>query len=160
MVCDKIGTEIDMAIAVYWDTSALLKLYAPEQDSDGYRRLLIAQQELVAISFLHDVEFYFALRCKEARGELTIGASKQLIDSFQRHLRDGRYFQIPWGSDQVQNARDAFDRCLTATSPRPIRSLDGFHLGAVLAANIRRIVTADVRMQKSAALLGISTIEP
>ena len=149
-----------MTFAVYWDTSALLKLYAPEQDSDQYRRLLIAQQEHVAISTLHDVEFYYALRCKEARSEMAVGASRQLIESFHQHVKEGRYFQIPWGQDLVQNARDALDRCLTQTPPRPLRSLDGLHLGALLAANIRSLVTADVRMQEAASELGIAIEVP
>ena len=50
-----------MANAIYWDTSALLKLYAPEPDSSDYLRLLIQQPEDLAISFLHRVELYFAL---------------------------------------------------------------------------------------------------
>jgi predicted nucleic acid-binding protein len=149
-----------MTFAVYWDTSALLKLYAPEQDSDQYRRLLIAQQEHVAISALHDVEFFYALRCKEARGEIPNGSSQQLIASFQQHVREGRYFQIPWGQDLVQNARDALDLCLTQIPPRPLRSLDGLHLGALQAANIQRIVTADIRMQEAATALGVTNVLP
>ena len=149
-----------MAFAVYWDTSALLKLYAPEQDSDQYRKLLIAQQEHVAISALHDVEFFYALRCKEAPGEIAIGASQQLIANFQEHVRKGRYFQIPWGQDLAQNARDSLDRYLTQTPPRPLRSLDGLHLGALLAANIQSIVTADIRMQEAATALGVANVVP
>ena len=149
-----------MAFAVYWDTSALLKLYTPEQDSDHYRRLLITQREHVAISALHDIEFYYALRCKEARGEIAEGASRQLFASFHQHVREGRYFQIPWGQDLIQNARDGLDRCLTQTPPRPLRSLDGLHLGALLAANIQSIVTADVRMQEAARALGIAILVP
>jgi predicted nucleic acid-binding protein len=45
-----------MTNAIYWDTSALLKLYAPEPDSSDYLRLLIQQSEDVAISFLHWVD--------------------------------------------------------------------------------------------------------
>ena len=41
-----------MANAIYWDTSALIKLYAPEPDSSDYLRLLIQQPENLAISFL------------------------------------------------------------------------------------------------------------
>jgi prevent-host-death family protein len=59
---------LSMANAIYWDTSALLKLYAPEPDSGDYLRLLIQQPEDLAICFLHRVELYFALRGKESRG--------------------------------------------------------------------------------------------
>ncbi len=56
-----------MTNAIYGDTSALLKLYAPEPDSSDYLRLLIQQSEDVAISFLQRVERYFALRGKRDR---------------------------------------------------------------------------------------------
>jgi len=50
-----------MANAIYWDTSALLKHFAPEPDSSDYLRLLIQQPEDLAVSFLHRVKLYFAL---------------------------------------------------------------------------------------------------
>jgi predicted nucleic acid-binding protein len=40
-----------MTDSIYWDTSAIIKLYAPESDSADYRRLVIAQPERLAISF-------------------------------------------------------------------------------------------------------------
>jgi predicted nucleic acid-binding protein len=42
-----------MPSAIYWDTSALIKLYAPEADSDRFRDLLRGRSEVPAISFLH-----------------------------------------------------------------------------------------------------------
>ncbi len=53
-----------MTAPVYWDTSAVIKLYAPESDSTKYRQLLIAQAEPLAVSKLHDVELFYALRGK------------------------------------------------------------------------------------------------
>ncbi len=54
-----------MANAIYWDTSALIKLCASEADSSDYLRLLVRHSEDIAISFLHRVELFFALRGKE-----------------------------------------------------------------------------------------------
>ena len=71
-----------MANAIYWDTSALLKLYAPESGSSDYLRLLIRQPEDLAISFLHRVELYFALRGKESRGEIAAGSAARLFELF------------------------------------------------------------------------------
>ncbi len=76
-----------MANAIYWDTSALLKLYAPESDSSDYLRLLIQQPEDLAISFLHRVELYFALRGKESRGEIAAGSVARLFQLFEQHHR-------------------------------------------------------------------------
>lgn len=71
-----------MAHAIYWDTSALLKLYAPEPDSSAYLRLLIQQPADLAISFLHGVELYYALRGKESRGEIAAGSAKRLFPGY------------------------------------------------------------------------------
>ena len=103
-----------MANAVYWDTSALIKLYAPEPDSSDYVRLLIQQPEDVAISFLHRVELYFAFCGKETRGEIGVGSAKRLFQLFEQNVSAGRYFVIPWGEDVASEARQMLDASLSA----------------------------------------------
>ena len=149
-----------MANAVYWDTSVLLKLYAPEPDSSDYLRLLIQQPEDLAISFLHRVELYFALRGKESRGEIAVGSARHLFGSFERHVSAGRYFVIPWGEDVARETRQLLDEALEATPPAMLRSLDGLHLGAVRAAKIQNIVCADLKMLQAARIAGIGVIQP
>ena len=41
-----------------------------------------------------------------------------------------------------------------------LRSLDGMHLGALRAARIQSVVTADVRMRDAARIAGMGVIEP
>lgn len=149
-----------MANAIYWDTSALLKLYAPEPDSSDYLRLLIQQPEDVAISFLHRVELYFALSGKESRGEIASGSAKRLFQLFEQHVNLGRYFVIPWGDDIASEAQRLLDTSLSATPPVMLRSLDGLHLGTLRAARIQSVVTADVRMRDAARIASIGVIEP
>lgn len=149
-----------MTNAVYWDTSALLKLYAPEPDSNDYLRLLIQQSEDVAISFLHRVELYFALGGKESRGEIASGSTKRLFQLFEQHVSSGRYFVIPWGDDVALEAQGLLDASLNATPPVMVRSLDGMHLGALRAARIQSVVTADVKMRDAAKVASIDVIEP
>lgn len=149
-----------MTNAIYWDTSALLKLYAPEPDSSDYLRLLIQQSEDVAISFLHRVELYFALRGKEFRGEIAAGSARLLFQQFERHVSSGHYFIIPWGEDVALEARRLLDTCLTATPAVMLRSLDGLHLGALRAAKIQFVVTADVKMRDAARTASIGIREP
>lgn len=149
-----------MANAIYWDTSALLKLYAPEPDSSDYFRLLIQQREDVAISFVHRVELYFALAGKELRGEIASGSAQRLFQLFEQHVSSGRYFVIPWGDDVAWEARRLLDTSLSATSPVMLRSLDGMHLGALRAARIQSVVTADLKMRNAAGVMSIKVIEP
>jgi predicted nucleic acid-binding protein len=149
-----------MAEAVYWDTSALVKLYAPEPDSGDYLRLLIEQPEDVAVSFLHRVELYFALGGKESRGEIAPGSAKRLFQLFEEHLRSGRYFLIPWGDDVALEAQRLLDASLRATPPVMLRSLDGLHLGAMRAARLRSVVTADLTMRDAAGIADVRVVAP
>ena len=149
-----------MANAIYWDTSALIKLYASEPDSSNYLRLLIHQSEDLAISFLHRVELYFALCGKESRGEIASGSAKRLFQLFEQHVRAGRYYLIPWGEDVGIATRQLRDAFLSASPPAMLRSLDGLHLGALRAAKIQSVVTADMRMRDAARIAAIGVIEP
>ena len=149
-----------MAGAVYWDTSALLKLYAPEADSSDYLRLLITQPEDVAICFLHRVELYFALAGKESRGEIAAGSARRLFQLFEQHVAAHRYFQIPWGEDVASRARQLLDDSLSQAPPIPLRSLDGLHLGALRAAGIPSVVTADLRMRDVARAMSVHVVVP
>ena len=141
--------------ATYWDTSALLKLYAPEPDSDRFLELLRSQSGEPAIGFLHRVEMYFALVGKELRGEIKPGAASLLFEAFQRHRAEGRYLEIPWGDDVERHSRLALDHCRTQAAPIPLHSLDGLHLGSVLASGIQTLVSTDTRLRTAAGCLGL-----
>lgn len=147
-----------MPAANYWDTSALVKLYAPEPDSAHFRSLLGTQSAIPAISFLHRVEMNFALVGKEMRGEIKPGGAALLFDAFQRHRKEGRFFEIPWGEDLEDQARLALDHCRVQSPPVPLRSLDGLHLGAILACRIQTVISTDIRLRNAAASLGLTTL--
>jgi hypothetical protein len=144
----------------YWDTSTLVKLYALELDSPAYRGLMQGRQERPVTSFLHRVELYYALRNKEERGEIVAGAAARLFSNYQQHLAEGRFHEIPWGLDVADAARNALVSCLASPSPVKLRSLDGLHLGAMIAGGILSLVTTDVCMRKAAPCLGITLIDP
>ncbi len=151
-------TAFTMPAAIYWDTSALLKLYTPEPDSVHFRSMLRAQTEAVAISFLHRVELNFALTAKELRGEIAQGGARRLYEWFLRHREEGRFLEIPWGDDVAHHTRVALDRCLMSHPPVMLRSLDGIHLGSMLAAGIRKITTTDTRLRNAAVCLGFEVL--
>ena len=146
--------------AIYWDTSALLKLYAPEADSSNYRQLLLTQPEEIAISFLHCVEMFYALRAKEWREELSPGHAKHLFQSFEEHVKQQRYRVLSWSSDVASESRQLMEQCITASPAVALRSLDGLHLGTTHAVKISGIVTADIRMRQAAAIASIVVIDP
>ncbi len=144
----------------YWDTSTLVKLYAAEPHSPAYRALMKGRKERPVTSFLHRVELFYALRNKEDRGEIVAGAAARLFSTYQQHLADGRFHEIPWGVDVVDAARDALESCLASPSPVKLRSLDGLHLGAMFSGGITSLVTTDAYMRRAASCLGITLVDP
>lgn len=149
-----------MREAVYWDTSALLKLYVTEADSADYFRLLLSQTGNIVVSQLHLTELYFALRSKEMRGEITTGHARKQFVRFERDIEQGRYICLSVGNDVSEQARNILDQCLDKVSPIQLRSLDGIHIGAMIVAKIRKLVTADIRMRDVAETIGIKIEHP
>ncbi len=144
---------------LYWDTSALLKCYAPEPDSAAYRSLLCGQPRVV-ISFMHRIEMAYALRHKEIRGEILPTAADGFIARFDRDSAEGRFIVLPWGDDTVQASREVLAVCSSPPERIPIRTLDGIHLAAARVAGLRSIVTTDRRMRAAAEAIGMTAVDP
>ena len=72
---------------VYWDTSAVLKVYAPESDSNGYISLIVQKEIPLYASVLLKIELYYALFQKERRAEIKTGSANQLYDKFLTDLK-------------------------------------------------------------------------
>lgn len=144
---------------LYWDTSALLKCYAPEPDSPAYRTLLCDRPRVV-ICFIHRIEMAYALRQKERRGELLPTAARHLTALFDRDSDAGRFVVLPWGPDLVKAARDVLEHSSSGQESVPIRTLDGIHLAAARAAGLPGIVSTDTRMRAAAAALGFDIVDP
>jgi predicted nucleic acid-binding protein len=144
---------------IYWDTSALLKCYAPEPDSAAYRSLL-GNRPVIAICFMHRLEMAYALRQKEIRGEILPKVAGHLTARFDRDADEGRFMVLPWGPDVAQAARDVLERCVSASEPVAIRTLDGIHLAAARLAGIRDIVSTDRRMRAAAETLALNLGDP
>ncbi len=144
---------------LYWDTSALLKCYAPEPDSGAFRSLLCDRPRIV-ICFMHQIEMAYALRQKESRGEIVPTAARHLTGLFDRDADDGRFVVVPWGPDLVRAARDVLEQSSSGQESVPIRTLDGIHLAAARAVGLPGIVTTDKRMRAAAAALGFDIVDP
>lgn len=144
----------------YWDTSALVKLYAPEPDSPAFQKILIANNEQPVVSFLHRVELYYALRQKEARHEMTPGSAARLFSLFLKHLTEGRFHYIPWREELAVDTHAYLERCLAMPNPVNLRSLDGLHLGAFHSSGATGLVTTDSIMRRAATQLGILLVDP
>lgn len=139
---------------IYWDTSCVLKLYAPEADSCAYLRLAESFGPL-ATSDLTKSELFYALLRKQAAGAISAGSAKIVFKKFLSDETKGRFIFFPVGEDVQMQARTVALRCYRAAVPVPIRTLDGLHLATALVATVEEIATADERMLQALPLLGL-----
>ncbi len=77
---------------LYLDTSALLKLYIREQDSETVQSRIESQDLPLPIWEIQEAEFVNALRLKVFWKEITNTQAEDQISRFQQRRRDGLYF--------------------------------------------------------------------
>lgn len=140
---------------IYWDTSCVLKLYTPENDSGVYLSMAEESSEPLFSSEVLNAELFYALCQKEIRGDIKPGWAERLHNKFCADLEKGRMVLLAVGRDVLAQAVEVARRCYAQNPPVMLRTLDGIHLGTVLASKCTEIVTTDERMRQGADLLGV-----
>jgi predicted nucleic acid-binding protein len=147
---------------MYWDTSALLKAYIPESDSDYFLGLLATGNHLVCTSVITSVEFRCALNRKAQADDLRPSDVKKAMERFTRDCHEGRITQLACAAAATDSARELVD--LAATKPKSksimIRSLDAIHIASALSVRAAGLVTTDQRMREVAATLNLKLLPP
>jgi predicted nucleic acid-binding protein len=142
----------------FWDTSALLKLYVREHDSDRFRHLIQNLPEKTAISQFTLAEMHRALWAKVFARAVPANFAQKAYREFRADVEAAVLDVVPFGG-AVQGE---FDRiipiCYRASSPVPIRTLDGLMLASALVARTVRLVTTDSRMRAAGTLLGLHVL--
>lgn len=132
----------------YIDTSVLASYYCPEPLS------ALAQTEMRALpnptlSRLVEVELNSAVAIKVRTGTMAADSAVQILSRFQVHLAGGYYRIVPVSESEFSLARDWIGRFIA-----PLKTLDALHL-ATAFSNGLTILTADVGLARSAAILGV-----
>jgi uncharacterized protein len=140
---------------LYIDTSALLKCYLPEKNSQEIESFLSAkfQQDTksLVISSLSKLEMDCAIN-RRLRTKLIDEPYKQrVIDLFSQHVEQAFYVSL-----RVDEACYEQARKLIAQISYPLRSLDALHLAVARHANIVELITADKVMAESAKSLNFN----
>ena len=139
----------------FWDTSALVKLYVRERDSDRFVELARKSETGGTISQLSIHEMRCVLHRKEFAGAIPPDSAEFAHREFHRDVEDGVLKVIQYGRDVALE----FDRivrvCYRARPVVPIRALDGLILASVLTARMPDLVSTDLRMRDAAVLLGL-----
>jgi predicted nucleic acid-binding protein len=142
----------------YWDTSALLKLYAAEADSFYFLQLLAASDAAICTSIISSIELQCALYRKELAGDCKPGATAAAVRRFEMDVAAGRIITVPLGNDVVRQAGEISRRSFTRRRPAMIRSLDVIHLSSAAVAGADSIVATDARLREAARRAGLALI--
>jgi predicted nucleic acid-binding protein len=133
----------------YVDTSALLKAYVPEVDSDAF--VAWAQRmPTCCISALSAVELHCAIQRRQRMGLLDARQRTAAIKAFDREVGDDVYRVLAWPAEGFAKGRDALERC----RPIALRALDALHLAVALHHRCSGFVTADRTQARAARKLG------
>ena len=139
----------------FWDTSALLKLYVRERDSNRFHDLIQTLPEKTAISQLTLAEMHRALWAKVFARAVPSDFAQKAYREFRADTDRAVLDVVPF----ERAVEEEFDRiipiCYQASPPVPIRTLDGLILASALVARIVRLVSTDSRMRAAGRLLGL-----
>ena len=135
---------------VYLDTSALLKRYIPEINSEAFDTYFVDHAPL-SISRLGLVEVRCALARKRRNKQITAGREKAAMNEIRTDIQDGILVTYPVGDTHFAEALHLIDK-LTKV---PLRSLDAIHLSIARSLDVHEIATADSVLRLAAQALGM-----
>ena len=142
----------------YWDTSALVKLYAPESDSDYFIRRIAGQAAPIMTSAIAETEVAATLLRKEFAGALPRGGSGRALDEFRADCRSGAIILIPYSTQIAFETERVARSAAEAKPPLLIRSLDLIHATSASLLRADTFVASDKRLRDLAGLLGLCLV--
>jgi uncharacterized protein len=143
---------------IYWDTSALLKLYLPEADSLHFLELVSGSTQTVVTSSIAIAEIACAFYRKEAQQELKKGAAERALQKFEEDCRKGQIVQIPFDKDVMGEASRVIRMAFRGPKPLMLRALDAIHVASALAVRASGIVATDLRLRQMALTAGLRVL--
>ena len=135
---------------IYLDTSALMKRYVPEANSDAFDQYFVGLAP-ATISRLTLVELRSALARKRREGAIAPDRELAAITEIRIDLQDG-VLQVQPSADQ--HFVDAF-HLLDQLPTIPLRTLDALHLAIARSTKTGELATADATMARAGEALGM-----
>ena len=142
---------------IFWDTSALLKLYVAEPDSKAFATLARSEGPL-AISAWTTHEILCGLHRKEVLHDLKTGGAEAIYQRILQQITEGTLHVITYTATVAQRTNEVIRSCYGARIPVAIRSLDALQLGSALAGGAIEMVSADARMRAGAKIFNLRVL--
>ena len=143
---------------IYWDTSALVKLYVSEPDSAYFLDLAADTAHQIVSSAIALTEVLCAFHGMEHRRVLKRGAARRLYEEFLSDSEAGRIVTIPCGPDIAREARKLVELASRQPTGFLIRSLDAIHVASAVACKTTFFVATDERLRKASGLMGLKLL--
>jgi uncharacterized protein len=140
----------------YWDTSALVKLYAKEADSAAFEAQALNDPGQTITSRIALYEARATFRRKEAEGAIVAGSAQRLYQQLLQDVAVGEIRLVELGTDVEREYGQVLDLCYQPTPPILLRTLDALHLASARLAGETTLVATDKRMREAAKLLGFT----
>lgn len=139
-------------MSLYLDTSALVKWYVAESDSDAFDDFL-RDRSGAHISRLTVVELRCALSRRRRNREIGPTLERAAFKLFESHVRDGLLDVLTMQDAHFVGALEI----LGELRQFPLRTLDALHLAVARANKVTAIATADRIMATAAKALQFET---
>jgi predicted nucleic acid-binding protein len=143
--------ESKSRLGVYVDSSALVKLYVPEAESEVLDEFLQGRTDIL-ISELVLTEVISAVARRRRESALTAEQASLIRNALMSDA--GVFRKLDLNPAIHRNA----ERILLSTGPTPLRTLDALHIALALGGGAEHIITFDSRMAEAAALHGLIVV--
>lgn len=137
---------------IYVDTSALLKRYVAEAQSEQFDQFVMQSSESdeLTLSPLCLTEAVSALKRRERMGELDANYVLSAWGQLQQEVSAGLWMMTPFSA--LAFAKACEDMLALAT---PLAALDALHLATAQLSNCQAMASADARLCEAARQVGL-----
>lgn len=143
----------------YWDTSCLVKLYAPEADSAVFKAHVVNGAMVVTCEIAR-MELWATLRRKEAVGDLDAGGARKALQAYDADVAAGQITVEAMDTAVAAEYEAIIDQCHGQTPTLPLRTLDAIHLASARVSGESEVIATDKRLREAALVLGFRLYPP
>ncbi len=136
---------------LYCDTSALLKLYLPEPDSDEFNEI-VKDRDDIFVSDLAVTELISAMARGMRQGSLAREAARRMQRAIIGSLDDGVYHRVELTREVHRRA----EHFLVSLSGTPLRAADALHLALATSARAASLASFDARLAAAGRAAGLA----
>ena len=140
-----------MSLLAYVDTSMLVKRYLPEIGSEELEARLVAEQPVLVVSELAEVELSSALRRRLREGFIDKSYFDDALDGFRQDIDRGGLRLIALDRACLHRAVSLVRRL-----DAPLATLDALHLATALEHSCEIIFTSDAQLGRASMKTGLA----